>query len=250
MSCEEWPLDRTCLPLPPNEDDPAYDEAVTAAQASAESIAVQVLWALSGRQFGICDVIARPCPSAPQLPWYGSHPYDQSIPPYTPLFVDGTWYNFSCACGFRCRMGGPNVVHLPGPAGEIVTVTIGSTVLAPNVYVMEGDLLYRRDGVWPSQDYSRPLGDPGTWSVEYWRGIPVPPGVDRLTAMLAREMITACQGGKCRLPRTVVSTSRSGVSHVFDPSKMLSSGFTGLSEVDTWLAAINPNHLMAAPNVI
>jgi hypothetical protein len=40
------------------------------------------------------------------------------------------------------------------------------------------------------------------------------------------------------------------VSHVFDPTKMLGSGYTGLPEVDSWLSAVNPHHLLAAPRVI
>jgi hypothetical protein len=47
----------------------------------------------------------------------------------------------------------------------------------------------------------------------------------------------------------VVSTSRSGVTHVFDPTRMLGAGYTGIPEIDTWIASVNPNHLMATARV-
>jgi len=124
-------------------------------------------------------------------------------------------------------------------------------VLSPTVYALEGNALYRRGADWPRQDLGRPLGESGTWSVTYTRGIAVPAGVDRLVGMLAVEFIAACDDDMtCRLPRTMVSTTQRGVTHVFDPSKILAAGKTGLPEVDLWLSAVNPHHLMAAPSVI
>lgn len=55
MSACTWPIDRSCLP-----EAETPEERVK--QRLAEDLAVSVLWALSGRQFGQCPVIARPCP--------------------------------------------------------------------------------------------------------------------------------------------------------------------------------------------
>ena len=72
-----------------------------------------------------------------------------------------------------------------------------------------------------------------------------------MAGILAQEFIRACDNdGDCRIPRTVVQISRQGVSHVFDATKMLANGKTGLAEVDLWLNAINPYHLLSRPTVI
>jgi hypothetical protein len=72
-----------------------------------------------------------------------------------------------------------------------------------------------------------------------------------LTGALAKEFVSACTGDDtCRLPRTLVGTTRRGVSHNFDPAKIIGAGKTGLAEVDQWLAAVNPNRLQSAPEVL
>lgn len=251
MSCD-WPVDRTCLPdLPAEPDDASSPEdlAAYAAAVSRENMAtdtaVLVLWRFTAGQFGICDTTVRPCPErgGPR----DRRPWSQVL-----LWWDGEhWSNGSCGCIGRCRQSGPGMVHLPGPVQEVTAVTIGDEVLDESLYVVEGDVLFRRMGkAWPSQDLSRPLGETGTWSVDYTRGVPVPAGGAKMAGLLAQEFIAACDGGECRLPRTVVSTTRQGVTHVFDATKLMELGYTGLTEVDTWLAAVNPHHLMQAPVVL
>lgn len=258
VTCD-WAIDRTCLPdlpvlpdTPTVEEQAAYDLAL-ARRNAAEDLAVSVLWALSGRQFGACETTVRPCPLAPTWGAWGRYAYDGLYAsPYILILDAGHWVNWPCGCGGQCTVSGPRVVHLPGPVGEIVSVTIDGVVLDDSGYQLEGDALYRKGGAhWPRQDLGRPLGEDGTWSVTYTRGIPVPAGVDRLVGLLAKEFISACGGGgTCRLPKSVVSTTSRGVTHVFDPSKILAAGKTGLAEIDQWLAAVNPHHLMAAPQVI
>lgn len=247
MSCE-WPVDRTCLPLPELGEDPsdeeqaAYDRALEQRNA-AEDLAVHVLWALSGRQFGLCEMTVRPCPAL-------------GVPPGPYLFgtqggLGGLWANIACGCLGTCTVTGPRVVHLPGPVATVTAVTIAGEVLDPSGYQLEGAVLYRKGGPWPRQDLGRPLGESGTWSVTYQRGVPVPPGVDKLTGELAKEFLSACDGDedRCRLPRTLISTSRRGATNVFDPAKIIAAGYTGLTEVDQWLAAVNP-HRLAQDSVV
>jgi hypothetical protein len=239
-------VDRGCLPALPDEDDPDYDYRL-ATRNNAEDTAVFVLWSLSGRRFGQCPAVARPCPRPfPTWPTWASAP---GI--FIPVYWGGQWQNYTCSCAGGCEITGPRAVHLPGPVAEITTVTIADEVLDPSEYVLEQDVLYRLNADWPKQNLGLPLPEEGTWSVEYLKGQAVPPYVAKMTGQLAAEFIIACDGGgKCRLPRTVVSTSRSGVSHVFDPTKMLGAGYTGLPEADSWLAAVNPHHLVAAPRVL
>lgn len=245
-----WPVAEDCLPdLPGLGEEPTWDAldeyaAAVAAQQQAVNQARFILWALSGRQYGLIETTVRPCPG--YATGWGYFTYLEALDYYA-----NTWIPWSCGCEGNCTVTGPRVVHLPGPAHSILSVRIVDVTLAADDYQLEGDALYRTSGAsWPRQDKNRPLGKSNTWSVTYLRGIPIPAGVDVLTANLAREIISFCNGDDdCRIPRNVTSFSRRGVSYEFDPSKLTAAGKTGLAEVDMWLAAVNPNQLMAAPEV-
>lgn len=244
MSNCSWPVDRACLPISDSEPDRVKQEM-------AEDLAVSVLWALSGRQFGVCQVIARPCPS-PCLnsggSWLGG-------PGWTPIWDGDGWRNIRCGCSGGCEAVGPGILHLGAsnslPVREIIEVRIAGVVLPADQYSLEGDLLYRRGGAsWPSQNLTLPLDEPGTWSVTYSRGTEPPAGTGVLVALLAKEFLDACGGGKCRLPRRVQTVSRQGVTYnMVDPTDIYKEGLTGLSEIDIWLASVNPNRLQAPPRV-
>ncbi|AQT78323.1 hypothetical protein B1R94_02330 [Mycolicibacterium litorale] len=257
-----WPIDRTCLPdlpvVPPLPDNPtdeqlaehdsaqaSYDAAL-ARRDAAEDLAVSVLWALSGRQFGVTETTVRPCPVYARGFGYR---------PWMLLREFGHWVDWPCGCGInRCTVAGPRVIHLPGPTqpdteDTPIVVTVAGVELDHDAYILEGDALYRAGGnIWPAQDLGRPLGEPGTWSVSYHRGNPAPPSVAPLVGALAQEFMLACSDGssdeaRCRLPRTLRSTTRKGATNVFDPAAILANGKTGLPEVDLWLAAVNPSNL-------
>jgi hypothetical protein len=237
MSCT-WPIDRSCLPE-------AETPEARVKQRHAEDLAVSVLWALSGRQFGRCPVIARPCPTPAT---------DNGVlygPGWFPVFTDGQWQNLSCGCTSSCTASGPKVVHLPGPVGEVLTVTVAGVTLDETAWKLEGDRLYRVDGAnWPRQDMNSPSGSAGTWEVTYTRGVPVPEGVGTLVGILTKEFLDACGGGKCRLPRRVQSMTRNNVSYqMVDPTDIYRSGKTGIPEIDIWLAAVNPTALQQRPVV-
>lgn len=244
MSTCSWPVDRTCLPL-------ADSEPERVKQENAEDLAVSVLWALSGRQFGVCQVIARPCPS----PCLGSGSTWLGGPGWWPVWDGDNWRNVRCGCSGVCSTTGPSIIHLGSsvalPVREVTEVRISGQVLNPAQYRLEGDLLYRVGGEeWPSQDLSRPLDEPGTWSVTYTRGNTPPAGTAVLVALLAKEFLDACGGGKCRLPRRVQTVSRQGVTYqMVDPTDIYRDGLTGLPEIDVWLSSVNPNRLQAPPRV-
>lgn len=242
MTCS-WPVDRSCLPT--SESAPEI-----AQQTDAENLAVQVLWALSGRQFGVCPVIARPCPT----PCGGVSPWSDLGAPFIVTWDGANWRNTACGCGPRCSYLSPSVIHLASrvalPIQEVTEVVIAGELLDDAEYRLEGDLLYRVNGSWPAQDLTRPLDEAGTWSVTYTRGVPVPPGTAKLVGLLAAEFLAACRGGKCKLPRRVRSVTRQSVSYdMIDPTDIYTSGKTGIPEVDLWLSAVNPHRLMSAPTV-
>lgn len=242
MSCQ-WEVDRSCLPE-------AVSAIDIAQQGAAEDLAVQVLWALSGRQFGTCPVIARPCrQDCSGVTYTGAY-----TGWWFPIWDGANWRNIACGCGPRCSWQSPRVVHLASRVGlpiqEVTEVVIDGVVLDSSEYRLEGDLLYRVGGEWPVQDLTLPLDEEGTWSVTYTRGIPPPLGTAKLVGLLAAEFLAACNGGKCRLPRRVRSVTRQGVSYdMADPTDVLASGKTGIPEVDLWLAAVNPNALQQPVSV-
>lgn len=253
MPCD-WPIDRSGLPPLPPANDPGYAAAL-ATQNAAEDLAVAVLWALSGRQYGVCPTTVRPC--VMDDPFFGRwHRWGYGyggVTSYLLSWEGNGWVNWGCGClGSRCKLTGPRMVHLTGPVQSIDRVTIGGVVQDPATYKQEGNVLYRIGAIWPRQDLGRPLGEPMTWSVDYQRGIPVPAGVDKLTGLLALEFMHAAAGSnKCRLPRNVTAVARNGVTYmVYDPATFYESGKTGLAEIDMWLAAINPHHIMQAPSVL
>jgi hypothetical protein len=250
MTCS-WPIDSECLP-------PLDPDADPTQQKHAEDLAVSVLWALSGRQFGVCPVIARPC----RQPCGGAVGIGNvdgmlvngyAVGSWFPVWDGAHWRNVACGCGPRCSWVAPNVVHLVSagqPVQEVTEVVIAGEVLDDAEYRLEGDLLYRIGADWPTQDLTRPLDEPGTWSVTYTRGNPPPPGAAKLVGLLAAEFLAACSGGKCRLPRRVQTVTRQGVSYqMVNPVDIYREGRTGLDEIDLWLSSVNPHHLMSAPVV-
>lgn len=262
MPCS-WPIDRTCLPTLPfvTTDNGAdggvsqdvYDSAILS-QLAAEDVATEILWALSGRQYGVCPIEVRPCPE-------GRNPFDRSQgfdgQGFVTLIWNGSgWATGSCACMGKCIETGPGVVHLPGPVfppndDHPLVVTLGNVVLDDSEWTLEGDALFRRDGRWPGQHRGRPLGENGTWSVSYFKGTPPPQGTASYLGILTNEIILSCNNDKkCRLPRNVKSVRRQGVEYdMYDARGIYTLGQTGISEIDLWLAAVNPRALIQAPVV-
>lgn len=241
-------IDETCLPELP--DAPAAEYAAAAASMdAAKELAVQVLWALSGRQFCLTETVVRPCPQS-----YPASLHRAVSPTAYEVFSwrDYGWAGVGCGCSGSCIRSGPSMVHLPGPVHEIIDVTINGNSIDASEYVLEANVLYRTGaGWWPSQNLTRPASDPGTWQVTYLRGIAPPPETAKLVGLLAAEFYSACTGGKCRLPRTVSEVSRQGVTHrIVNPGDIYSLGKTGVPEIDLWLSAINPHHILSAPSVL
>lgn len=257
-----WPIDRSGFPELPPVGDPGYQAALDR-QLGMEDLAVEVLWALTGRQFGVCQVTERPMPIEHQPGEVGGGL--RRLWPYRPNLSRTIINDWSGLFGRQTgsRLNGPSMVSLPGPAwphsdATPTVVTIGHCgdegpeILDPSEYVIQNNILYRKGGkVWPFQDLGRPLGECCTWSISYYRGVRPPRGVAAMTGCLALEFIRAgCGDGKCRLPKSVTKLSRNGVSYDIDPMAIYAAGKTGIPEIDSWLSAVNPNHMQQAPSVL
>lgn len=176
-------------------------------RALASTYASEILYGLTGRRFGVCPVTVRPAE------------------------------------------GGQVRLDLVGPVHEVTEVKIDGQVLAAAAYrVDDHRVLVRLDGdAWPAgQDLLLAEDAPGTFSVTYGLGEPVPEGGAIAAGWLAAEFAKAFTDDKtCRLPQRVRSVARQGVTiEAADPQAYFAEGRTGLYEVDLWLRQVNPygNH--------
>ena len=227
----EWPVAWDMLPERTDDNRAVLQRAVDTATG--------VLWALTGRQYGLRPVEARPCPTGQcvGVPLLGTS--------WAPVLDSGRVRNVSTVVADCGRQGG---LYLPGPVHELLEwVVDGQARPVAELWLADGVVHHAGDGGWPAQDLGRPATEVGTWAVRYLQGVPVPPGGDGMVARLAREFYAAETGGNCQLPQRAQSVTRQGVTvNMVDPAAIYESGATGLTEVDLWVRAHNP-YRQAAP---
>ena len=221
-----------------------WDTQTPEAKATASQVATYVLWAATGRRYGLCPVTVRPC---------GRHPCDDQIAgwfyngfgTFVPYVLDGEWFNCACidqcTCGARCR------VYLPGPVGSITQVVLDGNVVDPATYrVDDGRWLARTgaDNCWPTQQDFQVNSGADTFLVTYTRGEAVPAAVLGAAGLYACEWAKACQGMDCMLPSRAVTLNRQGTTvQLTDIDALLDRGFTGIQAVDQVIAADNPTQV-------
>jgi hypothetical protein len=242
MTCVPWKPDLGCT----------TDEEWAAFPVEVQERAVELAWSalrvLTGGRVGNCPVLARPCRRG-----CGGVAWGASGPAFTPTLRDGLWFNNPCGCGRQSGCGCTEVseVIFPGPVAAVYGVWLGGARLDPSAYrVDDGYRLVRQDGdTWPlCQNLTQPWDGDEAFSVVYLPGIR--PGAAGLWAagLLTVEFAKACTGGKCRLPSSVTSIARQGVSMDFAQG-MFSGGVSGIREVDAWVKSVNPNNLTQPPRV-
>lgn len=213
-----------------------------AIQAAAQEYAALILWAATGRQFGLCDVSVRPCGMTRcndgMLDFYG---FSWSGGTWVPYIFNGAWFN--CACPGTCCCDPRCQVRLMGPVDSVTSVTIGGVAVNANTYRVDNDhWLVRTAGeCWPvCADLDTDDGD-NVFIVNYIRGTPVPAALLTAASTLACEWGKACIGAECRLSNRVTSLARNGITiDMASPEQFLDEGLTGLWEVDAIIRALNP----------
>lgn len=224
----------------------------TAAQVYATRVATRVIWAATGRQYGLEQVLVRP--SRPvQTPLYRTYPVGYAGYGFWTLYGvnGGAAYQIlgTCGCGPPAitGVGGCSCsaadISIPDNVASIVSVAIDGVVLSPTAYTLSGGYLTRTDGQgWPSiQDMSQSLGSTGTWSITYLAGQAVPDDLNDAAGLYACQVGAAITGGSCSLPNRVQSVTRQGLDINFiDPGQYLDENRTGYDAVDTILKTYNP----------
>lgn len=233
-----WTLDDSCC----SKLAAAFaDESKQAMAQACVDQAGEVLYALSGRQFGACEVKARPCRQACCDPCgRGGSGYR-----WTPILQGGQWTNVSCTgCKDSCSCTTVCEVLLPGPIQEVTQVMLDGVVVPADQYRVDNhSSLIRLGGdCWPTcQDMNLEPSEVGTWEVTYVKGRPLPVAGQLALAALACELCAACIGDKSCLPERVTTIVRQGLTMaLLDPMEFLSQGRTGIYAVDLWLSTVNP----------
>lgn len=218
--------------------------------ALAAQFATDVLYALSGRRYPGPRVATLTVPPTVQGP--------RSLLPVAAPWASGTVRQGcgGCVSGFdpqlypiravlRLTIGGTDVpaeqIKLSGQ--QTVSVVAGTTAdpLAVNRWCGP-------DGAYSLFPGGCGCSSPGVELTFVWGQDP-PAGGVAAAQLLAVEVLKGLNGDECRLPGNVVSVNRQGVSVVLDPAEILDNGRTGIPLADTWLAAVNPAGLKAAPTL-
>lgn len=246
MLCEDWctvtdvvgtgDSAAACGPCSPVGDETPIAESTV---ADAIALATEVLYGLTGEQFGgLCEQTVRPC--SRRRCWGPARRRNWFQP-------NGSVYNgHDCACPDDRPCGCRRLprIELPGwPVSSVLEVRIDGAVLDESEYrVDEERWLTRLDGQgWPvCQNLLLAATEDDTFQVRFTSGVEVPPGGRVAAAKYACELARSWCGQECELPSRVSSITRQGVTYSFESAGSLAlEGRTGVSSVDTWLVAVN-----------
>lgn len=240
-----WTTDSCCK---------ALIDADPEVQQRCVNAAAEILYALSGRQFGQCELKVRPCNQrcadgySNLLGWHNGILGPSGFP-WLPVLSGGVWTNIACGHS-SCSCTHVSEVWLPGPIASIVEIKQDGAVLDPARYRVDNRRTVVRldnsDGTearWPlCQDMDAPTTEANTWEITYLRGRPVPEAGRAALSELACELCKSCLGDTtCKLPSRVTSIQRQGITMaMLDPMTFIDYGRTGLYSVDLWLKTVNP----------
>lgn len=238
--------------------DPIYScpEWVTAPEANrkrAESVAVDLLWKLSGRVFGLSAEVMRPCFGPPRRSIYDGRSGHRDAGYFWPGVINGSQFTGSCGCSSSCSCVGPSEIALVGPVYAVQKVLIDGVELDRGAYRLRARRwLVRTDGEpWPqSQDMAVADDADGAFTVAYLRGLALPEAGRYAAGDLACEFLKASSNEACRIPDRAASVARQGIDiQLLDPAVLFDGGYTGVSSVDLWLASVNPGKVRQAPYI-
>lgn len=233
-----WPIDTSCIPA----DWAQVDESI---REMAVMLASSSLHALSAYSVGGCPITIRPCASqCATLPAYDLYGPGGRL--WAPgITASGLWVNnagLGGSCGASCEF------TLPPPVGGIQSIKVDGAELPRADFRLDNNnvLVYQGGGDCPfraEQDLSLPDSEPGTWSITYLNARRVDRLAAKAAAHLAYEFALACGDSKvrakCRLPANVKAITRMGMTMELNVG-VWPAGFTGVQEVDAWIAVVNP----------
>lgn len=238
----EWDIDSGCCTN--------WDDYPPEVQERATNFASLIMWAATGRRYGLCEITVRPCgrTRTSKMPLWGWGSYWLGGVWYPYIGQDGLWRN--CGCHGFCNCRPQCEAYLPGPVNSITEVILDGEVLdATNYEVQDHSWLVRVDGeCWPE---CPDMAADEAFEVTYLRGEAIPPALSDAAGTVACEFAKACSGQECRLPGRLQFITRQGVTaQMVDVDRLMDRNLTGLLEVDQVIAALNPNGLHSRPRVM
>lgn len=235
-----WPIDEGCL-------DESWEDLDDDLKERSVALASATLHRLTGYQVGGCPVTVRPCKQSCRGVSMSYWMLRES-PTFTgwwPQNWSGVWIN-GCGCTTDCSCSTVCEVTLPGPVGEVIEVKVDGDVADPGNYRLDANRLVWTGGgdcPWPAcQDMAAADTEADTFAVTYLNSYPVDSMGAYAAGLLAAEFAKACSGGKCRLPATVTSVSRQGITYEV-AAGTFPNGTTGIREIDAYIGLWNPGHL-------
>lgn len=211
----------------------------------ATSLAWAAMRFLTAGLVGQCSVTVRPCALEPCS-------VCNSVDVPAPFVWGGDWYNAPRCSPKGCSCEPLSEVRLNGRVAEVVSVSLDGQplVVGTDYVILDGSTLVRTGGLkWPAcQDLAAANDAVGAFAVEYVPGVKPDAAGLWAAGVLACEFAKACSGDKCRLPSSVQTLSRQGVTMSFDNS-LFSNGQTGIREVDAYTLSVNPHRLKTASTV-
>jgi hypothetical protein len=233
VGCVPFDPDRACCD--------EWDALAPELQERADALAWSTLRALTAGQVGNCPAVVRPCLAAPCSPCTERWGALWSTGTWmTPYIRDGNWHNCTCS-GPTCNCKQLCDIVMPGPIAAILNVDVGGCAMPLDTFVVvNGNRIARTDGeCWPACV---------ELTITYLPGIVPDAGALWAAGVLACEFSKACTGAKCRLPSSVTTIARQGVSFNMEASAF-PGGMTGIREVDGYIVSVNPNGLKLPPMV-
>jgi hypothetical protein len=218
----------------------------------SKALATNTLRRLTGYRVGGCPITVRPCKLDCSNAWAYNYPWS-GFSWFQPWINGaGQWVN-ACRCKGTCSCTELCDVELPGPVGEVYEVKVDGEVIDEANYRMFGTRLTwinpDEDCPWPTcQNLALDDTEEGTFSVTYLNGFKVDGLGAYAAGVLTWEYAQACTNGQCRFPASVTAITRSGVSYEITPGAF-PDGFTGIREVDAYIALWNPQGIQRSTTV-
>jgi hypothetical protein len=207
-------------------------------QEKVKRRAVTRLWEWTNKRFGACPVSYRPC----RRDCNSGRGYMWNVG-----VAQGRSISLNCGrCGTSCSCRHVSEVILPGPITPLEILIDGEELDLSAVRVDNYNRLVRIDGGhFPTcQNLGSPPTEEDTWQVTYAKGQSAADvGGDLVAGILACEYAKAmCDDESCRLPKRVSSIQRQGITMaILDDFTKLQTGFTGIWEIDDWIATYTTN---------
>jgi hypothetical protein len=217
-----------------------------ATRERAQTLAAHILWAATGRRYGLCEVTVLPSSSPPIEPLYQEWPLPSGAVVW-PAVLGG---NISGSC--MCTVPASCAMTLPGPVASVVEVRVAGEPVDPGAYVVvDRSLLVRIDGsCWPTCNRVN-SAVPG-FEVDYERGLALPAAVQAAFDGLACQLARSCDGEACELPPQIRSLTRQGITidmATEEAATQVGKTRTGIKWVDDVIAADNPYGLVEASQI-